>query len=108
MSYRKEVEDGLGWGGLVPTKAERAEYQRQQKFNAQIADLTRQIAESKAENERLTALLSENQHMHSVESASMSAMLERAEKERDALLRGEYICQQCGLRKNDDHPKGDF
>ena len=48
-----------------------------------IADLARQLAESKAENERLTAMLSENQHMHSVESASMAALLERAENERD-------------------------
>ncbi len=23
MSWRGEVEDGVGWGGLVPTKAER-------------------------------------------------------------------------------------
>lgn len=24
------------------------------------------------------------------------------------LERGEYICKSCGLRKNDEHPKGDF
>lgn len=24
------------------------------------------------------------------------------------LKRGEFICQKCGLRKNDDHAKGDF
>ena len=25
-------------------------------------------------------------------------------QERDRLLRGEYICKRCGLRKNSDHP----
>ena len=24
------------------------------------------------------------------------------------LRKGEYICQRCGLRKNDEHEKGDF
>lgn len=24
------------------------------------------------------------------------------------LERGEYICKKCGLRKDDEHPKGDF
>ena len=26
----------------------------------------------------------------------------------DKLRRGEFICQRCGIRKNDEHPKGDF
>jgi hypothetical protein len=30
----------------------------------------------------------------------------KAENER--LLRGEFICRECGIRKNDTHPKGDF
>lgn len=25
--------------------------------------------------------------------------------ERDRLLRGEFICQRCGLRKDDENPK---
>lgn len=29
-----------------------------------------------------------------------------AEVER--LRKGEFICQRCGLRKDDEHPKGDF
>jgi hypothetical protein len=29
-------------------------------------------------------------------------------KERGYLLQGEFICQKCGLRKDSDHPKGDF
>lgn len=29
MSWRGETEDGLGWGGLVPTAAERAEERRE-------------------------------------------------------------------------------
>ena len=29
-------------------------------------------------------------------------------QERDRMLKGEYICQRCGLRKNDEHPKPDF
>lgn len=30
-------------------------------------------------------------------------------RERVAQLeRGEYICKKCGLRKDDEHPKGDF
>lgn len=24
------------------------------------------------------------------------------------LLKGEYICKRCGLRKDDEHEKGDF
>ena len=39
---------------------------------------------------------------------AITRQLAEATAERDALLRGEYICQQCGLRKNDDHSKGDF
>jgi hypothetical protein len=30
----------------------------------------------------------------------------KAENER--LLRGEYVCRECGIRKNDTHPGGDF
>ncbi len=26
-------------------------------------------------------------------------------QERDRLLRGEFICKKCGLRKDGDHPK---
>jgi len=28
--------------------------------------------------------------------------------ERDALLRGEYICKKCGIRKDGEGEKGDF
>jgi len=28
--------------------------------------------------------------------------------ERDALLRGEFICRRCGIRKNADPVQGDF
>ncbi len=28
--------------------------------------------------------------------------------ENERLLRGEFICHKCGIRKNDTHPKGDF
>jgi hypothetical protein len=30
----------------------------------------------------------------------------KAENER--LIRGEYVCRECGIRKNDTHPGGDF
>jgi hypothetical protein len=30
----------------------------------------------------------------------------KAENER--LMRGEFICRKCGIRKNDTHPKCDF
>lgn len=30
---------------------------------------------------------------------------ERLEIEIEKLRRGEFICQKCGLRKNDEHPK---
>lgn len=26
----------------------------------------------------------------------------------ESLRKNEYICKKCGLRKNDDHPKGGF
>ena len=29
-------------------------------------------------------------------------------QERDALLRGEFICKKCGLRKDSEQDKGDF
>lgn len=32
MSWRGEVEDGTGWGGLVPTKAEREQDRRDAAF----------------------------------------------------------------------------
>ena len=34
--------------------------------------------------------------------------IESLRQERDRLLKGEYICQHCGLRKNDEHPTPDF
>lgn len=50
--------------------------------------------------------------------ASVFARLEALEKkvrelaevtaERDALLRGEYICKKCGIRKDGEGVKGDF
>lgn len=32
----------------------------------------------------------------------------KASEERDALLRGEYICKKCGIRKDGEGEKGDF
>lgn len=41
--------------------------------------------------------------------------IEELESERSAYIsrianaeRGEFICRKCGLRKDDDYPKGDF
>lgn len=34
--------------------------------------------------------------------------IERLRAEVERLKRGEFICRKCGLRKNDDYPKGDF
>ena len=40
--------------------------------------------------------------------AELERTLARAIKEIEALKRGEYICRQCGLRKDGEHEKGDF
>ena len=35
-------------------------------------------------------------------------LMTEAADEIERLRRGEFICQRCILRKNDDHPKADF
>ncbi|MFA7290922.1 MAG: hypothetical protein WC023_01615 [Rhodocyclaceae bacterium] len=39
-----------------------------------------------------------------VKMRQISALCDEIER----LRRGEFICQKCGLRKNDEHPKADF
>lgn len=34
--------------------------------------------------------------------------LSKLERELNELKKGEFICPKCGLRKNDEHQKGDF
>ena len=39
---------------------------------------------------------------------NVAAELRRMGEEIEQLRRGEYICVKCGLRHNDEYPKGDF
>jgi len=34
--------------------------------------------------------------------------LAAVKSQNERLLRGEFICRECGIRKNDTHPGGDF
>lgn len=47
------------------------------------------------------------QHIRS-ESCRLETELAEVTKERDALLRGEYVCKKCGIRKDSEGAKGDF
>jgi hypothetical protein len=42
------------------------------------------------------------------EVAEVKRELAAVTAERDALLRGEYICKKCGIRKDGEGAKGDF
>jgi hypothetical protein len=52
------------------------------------------------------------QQPHYVVDVEVAQDLERrlreVERERDALKRGEFICQTCGLRKDGEHEPADF
>lgn len=52
MSWRGETEDGAGWGGLVPSKAELREEAERARSAAVVAQL-------RAENDRLRRALHE-------------------------------------------------
>lgn len=82
------------------------------KLEAQIADLTAKLAEAKAKAEELgrqnyqlinelaetNAAFSEAVHMHQQERAALSALLEKAEAERDAALRNAAILKNALYR----------
>jgi hypothetical protein len=38
----------------------------------------------------------------------LATELDTLKAENERLLRGEYVCRECGIRKNDTHPKCDF
>jgi len=38
----------------------------------------------------------------------LEAELEALKAENDRLMRGEYVCHECGIRKDHTHPGGDF
>jgi len=38
----------------------------------------------------------------------LEAELEVVRAENERLMRGEYICRECGIRKDHTHPGGDF
>jgi len=42
------------------------------------------------------------------ENANRNENLVKAQARIAELERGEFICKRCGLRKDSDHPKGDF
>ena len=66
----------------------------------QILQALAVIDQLKAEVARLGKMESDNY--------GLRAELERLKAEVEALKRGEFICAKCGLRKDSDHPKGDF
>lgn len=45
MTWRGETEDGIGWGGLVPSKAERAQEAREERVRQRLAAAQR-VAEA--------------------------------------------------------------
>jgi hypothetical protein len=38
----------------------------------------------------------------------LATELDALKAENERLMRGEYVCRECGIRKNDTHPKCDF
>jgi hypothetical protein len=38
----------------------------------------------------------------------LATELDALTAENERLMRGEFICRECGIRKNDTHPKCDF
>ena len=64
-----------------------------------------------AENARMTEELNEQARLLGISAEKELALLakvEHLEMERDRLLKGEYICKRCGLRKDNEHLTPDF
>ncbi len=86
--------------------------------NRRVAFWQQSSAEWKASRERLDAELARVREELAIQQSANRALGKVAEKdrerakiaeaERDALLRGEFICRKCGLRKDGECPPADF
>lgn len=71
----------------------------------------RELKILRAENASLKAELAASEDSRKTAQEQLEqykADLTRVTHERDRLLKGEYICQRCGIRKNSDYPPADF
>ena len=73
--------------------------------SAQHNDMAKKLAAVTAERDALKKARDRAQE----DWVEITRLYEREVKiERDALLRGEYICKKCGIRKDGEGQKGDF
>ena len=70
----------------------------------------RELAQAMKENDGLANLLWEHPTAPCDQDPVWESMqrVKQLRSELDKLKRGEFICAKCGLRKNDEHAKGDF
>jgi hypothetical protein len=73
------VEDGMGFSGLVSSKAEREEAKRDAYTSARLKAQADRIKELEAEIAETNAAFSEAVHMHQQTRAALAALLEKVE-----------------------------
>ena len=74
-------------------------------------DWRQEIDQLRAENKQLTEELNEQARLLGISAErelALSAKVGYLEMERDRLMKGEYICKRCGLRKDNEHLTPDF
>ena len=115
----------LNWDGRGDCSREVVFADTARQLETELAAVTAELAEEKEAYEQMemmanklhgeiVAVTAERDALKSARDRSQedwteTTQLYRALKiERDALLRGEYICKKCGIRKNGEGQKGDF